>query len=221
MGFMLFYRGVLFRERVISLTTTYWDQLWGQGRPLPVAEPWLAPHLALLRQAGVTRILEVGCGGGTDSQYLLEAGFAVTATDYTPAAVARTRTTAPGAQVLQHDSREPFPFADGSFGAVVASLSLHYFNAATTRAIVEELARLLQPTGLLLFRLNSASDSWAGAPAREQERYYYSEAMCRELFSGWEWLALTEKHVEYLAKPKVLWEGAVRKGPPSDRILSL
>jgi SAM-dependent methyltransferase len=176
-----------------------------------VGERWLEPYLAILQDEAVGNVLEVGCGAGADTRFLLRCGFAVTATDFSAEAIALASTNAGQASFLQHDSRERFPFADGSFDFILASLSLHYFDAPTSKAIVGDLARLLRPDGLLLYRLNSQRDGQASAPSADPPRYYYSEAMCRELFADWETLRLTERTVEYMGRPKTLWEGLVCK----------
>lgn len=162
-------------------------------------------------KAGVERVLEVGCGFGTDTRFLLRSGLSVTATDISPAGLSIAKSIAGSATFLLHDSQDRFPLPDGGVDLVVASLSLHYFDPPTTRRIVADLARVLRPKGLLLYRLNSQSDPRAGQPSREQDRYYYTEAMCHAAFASWERLALVERTVDYLGHPKTLWEGLVRK----------
>lgn len=172
---------------------------------------WLNPYLELFQAAGVERVLEVGCGFGTDTRFLLRAGFSVTATDISPAGLAIAKSIAGQATFLLHDSQERFPLPDSAVDLVVASLSLHYFDPPTTKRIVADLGRVLRPKGLFVYRLNSQSDPRVGAPSREQDRYYYTEAMCSSAFAGWERLALVERTVDYLGHPKTLWEGLVRK----------
>lgn len=200
------------------MTNAYWDGVWRSINASSVvadepADPtyWLTPYLDLLRAQGAQTILEVGCGSGQDTRFLTHHGFTVTATDFSAEALAIARGAADAATFLEHDTREPFPFPDQSFDLVLASLSLHYFPASETRAIVEELARLLRPRGLLLFRLNSTKDANAATGSREFPRYYYTEAICRELFTGWELHGLTERVEDYLGRPKALWEGLARK----------
>lgn len=201
------------------LTVEYWDQCWEANLARlqrsdewpKTGGQWLEPYMELFRAAGVQQVLEVGCGFGTDTRFLSRAGFTVTATDLSPAGLAIAQSIAGEARFLLHDSQERFPLPDGSVDLVVASLSLHYFDFATTRAIVGDLARVLRPAGLLLYRLNAQSDPKAGAPSREQDRYFYNEAMCQALFADWESLALAERTVDYLGHPKSLWEGLVRK----------
>lgn len=201
------------------LTATYWDQCWQanlarlqRANEWPQAGgDWLEPYRAPFQAAGVERVLEVGCGFGTDTRFLLRAGFSVTATDISPAGLSIAKSIAGQATFLLHDSQERFPLPDGSVDLVVASLSLHYFDATTTKRIVADLARVLSPKGLLVYRMNSQSDPRAQAPSREQDRYYYTEAMCCAAFADWERLALVERTVDYLGQPKTLWEGLVRK----------
>ncbi|HEU4962964.1 MAG TPA: class I SAM-dependent methyltransferase [Bacilli bacterium] len=183
---------------------------------------WLTSYIPLLRGQKVERILEIGCGVGRDTLHLAEAGFEVTATDFSASALAMVREKLPDVSLLLHDTREPFPFVDGSFDLVLASLSLHYFDRSTTKLIVEEIKRLLRPRGLLLYRVNSINDHSFGAGQGDLlepdfflkdgiRRRYFSLDACRETFQGWDEFYLEEKTVDRYENQKVLCEGLVRK----------
>ena len=64
----------------------------------------------------------------------------------------------PGVKFLVADMTEPLPFADASFDAVMANVSLHMFPDAVTRAVFAEIERVVRPGGLLLFHVNATSD---------------------------------------------------------------
>jgi SAM-dependent methyltransferase len=51
------------------------------------------------------------------------------------------------------------------FDVVVASLSLHYFNRKDTVTIFQDVRRLLNPSGILAFRVNAFDDVESGAQA--------------------------------------------------------
>lgn len=63
---------------------------------------------------------------------------------------------------LKMDMTEKFPFQDDTFDAVVADLSLHYFEWALTKQIVGEIERVLKKYGLILARFNSDKDHGYG-----------------------------------------------------------
>ena len=61
------------------------------------------------------------------------------------------------------DHSYPLPFADAVFDGVVASLSLHYFSHAATASMICEIARVPEPRGVLVFRVNATDDVEYGA----------------------------------------------------------
>lgn len=183
---------------------------------------WLDPWLPLLAQhARGLPVLELGCGSGHDTATLLRAGHAVTALDLDAAAIAQARTRASAARLLCQDLRAPWPAAADeapAYGAVVASLSLHYFPWAETVALAQRVHDSLAPGGLLLCRLNSTRDTHYGATGHpEIEPHYYrvdgapkrffDEADVRRLFEhpGWRWIDLAEVTIDRYQHPKVAW----------------
>ncbi|HET7034042.1 MAG TPA: class I SAM-dependent methyltransferase [Thermomicrobiaceae bacterium] len=104
------------------------------------------------------RTLELGCGLGHDAGDLGAVGLKVVALDCERARVALAREEAPTAALLVADLARSLPFPGGAFDLVVASLSLHYFDQASTGRIVTEIARVLRPEGQLLCRVNAIGD---------------------------------------------------------------
>lgn len=111
------------------------------------------------------RILDAGCGGGRNLQYLLKAGFDVHAVDRDATAVAAARelaarlTPAPSGKM---DARfvqaavDALPFPDARFDVVLSSAVLHFAGSPEHfRAMLEEMWRVLAPGGLLWARLAS------------------------------------------------------------------
>src|SRR5438067_13021307 len=138
---------------------------------------WLERWLRLLRAGSANgRVLELGCANGRDTAWLAQQGFHVIGTDVSADALRVCARAVPGSLVVQHDLRCPLPFPDASFGAVVASLCLHYFTWKDTKAAVAEIRRVLKPPfGIVLARLNSTRDMYHGARdgVRELERHYW------------------------------------------------
>lgn len=144
-----------------------WDAHWARGGEDGRDASWLRPWMQSLADAPGPA-LEIGCGAGMDAQALAERGIDLIALDYSRAALERVARRAPQARVVLGDVRQGLPLSDASLGAVVASLSLHYFDAVTTDAVVAELARCLRPGGLLLVRVNSTRDVHYGAEGNPQ-----------------------------------------------------
>jgi len=190
-------------------------------------DPWLARWLPLLKDCAGTRpVLEIGCGTGADTATLAEAGFAVVAFDLSAASAAATRARVPAAQVSCQDVRAPFPLGTGEAGAVIASLSLHYFPWAETLGLVQRIRATLQPGGLFLCRLNSVEDKHFGAtghPAIEPDYYlvdgqpkrFFDERGTAALFAGgWQLLSMEHQTTRKYVRQKALWEVVARRAEP-------
>ena len=97
-------------------------------------------------------VLELGCGSGLLTRYLVEAGHTVVATDASPAMLALARETARGAEVRQlvlPDDALPHCDAVVSVGHVLSYLS---DDAAVDRALAAA-ADALRPGGVLALDL--------------------------------------------------------------------
>jgi SAM-dependent methyltransferase len=190
-------------------------------------DPWLQRWLPLLAErAGTDPVLELGCGTGRDSAVLAGAGLRVVGIELSTESVAAARARVPhGAEFLCSDFRAPFPMADGNVGAVLASLSLHYFAWDETLALARRIHDVLHPGGVLLCRLNSVNDFHHGAsgpPPDGEDSFYlvdgvpkrfFDRAAVERLFAdGWRMLHLEELTVERYEQPKVLWEAVLERG---------
>jgi SAM-dependent methyltransferase len=108
------------------------------------------------------RVLDAGCGGGRNSEYLMRCGAEVFAVDADPDQVARIRDTAaavaPGLsdEHFQVARLEGLPFPDDHFGAVICSAVLHFSrDPGEFQRSVREMWRVVAPGGMLFARLAS------------------------------------------------------------------
>jgi SAM-dependent methyltransferase len=182
-----------------------------------LTDPWLDRWLPLLRErAAAEWVLEIGCGHGDDTAVLAGAGLKVHAFDLSRVAVGITKLRVPSATVECRDVREPLPRQQ--LGAIVASLSLHYFPWTETQALVQRLHSALRPGGVLLCRLNSTQDHHFGArghPELEphfflvngEPKRFFDQAGVESLFAeGWNRLSLEHFVTHKYIKAKALWE---------------
>ncbi len=182
-------------------------------------DPWLTPWLSTIRDAIQGKpVLELGCGTGADTSTLVQAGFDVHAIDISSASVMATRLRVPQAKVFCQDLRDPFPLAATQAGAVLASLSLHYFNWSETLGLMQRIRATLPIGGLFLCRLNSTEDKNFGAtghPAIEPNYYlvdgqakrFFDEASVDAAFGqGWKVLSKQHKITKKYLQSKALWE---------------
>lgn len=185
-------------------------------------DDWLDPWLPeLTARAAGGPVLEIGCGSGDDTATMAAAGLAVVAFDLSPEAVAAAQARVPQAMIGCQDVRDPFPLAPGSAGAVVASLSLHYFAWDETVALARRIHDVLRPGGLLLCRLNSTEDTHFGAQGhpRIDEHFYLVNGAPKRFFDaadvdrlfadGWQRLSVRHAVTGKYGLSKSLWEVAL------------
>lgn len=218
--------------------TTYWDGFFRRvaerGADLDWGGRWTEPFIPLLRASGAQELLELGCGTGNDAGRIAAEGLRVVAVDLSSVAIKRARD--------KHGDRVDFrvadvaaglPFADASFDAVMANLSLHMFPSAITRSIFDDVRRVLRVNGLCLFHVNALDDR----PLRERSRpivceiehdyvleaagqtvRFFSHAYLVDLLANWQIVALEHRELEYRhaeeSFQKRVWCVAARKGSP-------
>ncbi len=125
--------------------------------------------LTLLEPVGARRglVVELGCGSGLLTRYLVEAGHRVIATDASPAMVDIARDYAPGTEAIYQLTLpdDPLPAADAivSIGHVLSYLP---DEAAIDRALVA-IAEALRPDGVVAIDLCDLEwgETRRGAPA--------------------------------------------------------
>jgi len=116
-------------------------------------EPYVTPLLDSFAVSG-SRILEIGCGLGSDSRYMLKRGAKVISLDLSWRNV---YFSLKGIRLFNLDGQgvcadaENLPFCDNSFDVVYSFGVLHH-TPGTARAI-EEIRRVLRPGGLAAIML--------------------------------------------------------------------
>jgi len=103
-----------------------------------------------LRLAGA-RVLEVGCGTGKNSAWLVSQARELIALDFSPGMldVARRRVRASTARFVEHDITRPWPAESASVDVVVGNLVLEHVHELAP--VFAEAARVLRPGGQLFF----------------------------------------------------------------------
>lgn len=163
-------------------TAAQYDAMAGDYATANATSPFNAYYerpamISMLGDVEGLRVLEVGCGAGPLTEWLVQHGAKVTAIDVSPAMVGLARdrlgTTA---EVLVADLSSGLGFAaDASFDLVVASLVLHYLE--DWDSVLGEVRRVLRPSGRFLFsthhptadaRLHSPQDYFATLEVTEE-----------------------------------------------------
>ena len=201
-----------------------WDEIFSRLGDEPGGEDaWLERWRRFLEADREAPILDLGCGAGYDARSLTRWNFRVVAADFSEKALESTRRLAPNAETENVDLTRGLPFAASSFGAIIASLSLHYFSWQKTEEILEDVRRCLVPDGYLLARLNSTNDAHYTAAQKVKlgPNYYLVEGNPKRLFDrqsvdalfarGWHPVSITERATNPYGSEKTLWEIVARK----------
>ncbi len=187
------------------------------------ADPWLDPFLNVMRSAGEIA-LELGCGPGEDAAELIARGFRVVGFDLIRKPIDRAIENAPAAHFFVADMRSPLPVRSMVADVVVASLSIHYFSWQVTRALLDEVRRVLRPGGLFVFRVNATDDVNFGALQGEEiepnyyhvppdgrnnrphKRFFDESSIRAFLTPGWRITHLAHREISRYDTPKQVWE---------------
>lgn len=163
----------------------YWNEAHKKySKDKPIYDNWLDKYSDILSNCK-TPILDLGCGGGNDSLYLIERGYNVIATDYSTCALESVKKNIPQAKTQLVDISKVLPFKDNTFDIIIADLSLHYFDDKTTKQVMLEIKRILNKDGHLFARVNSIDDLNYGAVGGEkiEDNYYYVDGYNKRFFS--------------------------------------
>lgn len=155
-------------DQGVPVTAAAWDQ-WNAGA-LP-----RFPHEHVVRfvregfstpVAPGTRALDLGCGTGADTRYLMECGFDVTAVDRSPAAIASTQELTaglPGTLDVQTTPLAEFAFPARAMSCVICVGLLDAVGRDEARRAVPRLVDSLRPGGRALLVLAAEGDSRVNA----------------------------------------------------------
>jgi SAM-dependent methyltransferase len=157
------------RGEVLDTQCEHWKKVWREQEFS--MEPSYAARVAIERfcKAGVTSVLELGCGPGRDSLAFLQAGMAVVATDCAEAALEKLEKNAEALGVRErlethcHDIREPLPFADDS--VEVCYSHMLYCMALSDdelQFLNREILRVLKPGGVNVYSVRNTQDPACG-----------------------------------------------------------
>lgn len=95
-----------------------------------------------------TRILDLCCGSGQATRYLVQRSAHVVGLDASPLSIGRSRQNVPQAEFVQGWA-EAMPFEANQFDLVHTSAALHEMKPDQRRQILQEAHRVLKPGGIL------------------------------------------------------------------------
>ena len=195
---------------------------WSKSRHgKPVYDLWLDDYKNDLDKFKNSKFLDLGCGNGPDTLYLIERGYKVISTDYSKEAVYNINMNIKGGEGKILDMNERFTFEDNSFNIIIADICLQFFNEEKTKHIMKEIKRILNKDGLLIARVPSINDKnfGAGYGVELEKRYYdqgswaqryYNEEDLKKFFGIIGKFTFVEKTMTraepFYSKPKYLYQ---------------
>jgi SAM-dependent methyltransferase len=162
------------------------------------------PEIArLLREKGLEKVLDLGCGTGRHVVYLSRGGFSVYGLDRSSRAIELATEwlaqEALQAELLVQEMTARFPYTDCFFDAIISTQVIHHADMATIRQIVSEMERVLVEGGLVFCTVPSLQNQGryfrqiepnTYVPLDGEERglphHYFTPQELREVFSGFE-----------------------------------
>jgi len=136
-----------------------WDELFKAGK-FSQRQPTRAvvEFAERLRERGLRRVLDIGCGAGRHLLFLAEQGFEAHGLDISTVGLsyAHRRLQDEGLWVgLVRGDMARLPYKSGSFDAAIAIASLYHSTLEGMRWTIAELYRVLRPGGLALLEFKS------------------------------------------------------------------
>ena len=117
--------------------------------------PWIVRFAGEIEPGG--QVLDLACGSGRHSIYLLQRGHAVTSSDIDVSALADLQEESNLEVVAADLENAPWPFSDRQFAAVIVTNYLH-------RPLFPNILSALAPGGLLLYETFAAGNERFGRP---------------------------------------------------------
>lgn len=138
-----------------------WDELLKREEFRQREPAWAVVRFAkLLKERGLRRVLDLGCGAGRHLAFLAKEGFEVVGLDSSPVALelSHRRLEEEGliaqAELIRADMTK-IPYPDGSFDAAIAIAAIYHGTLSQVRQAVSEIHRVLRPGGWALIEFKS------------------------------------------------------------------
>jgi SAM-dependent methyltransferase len=144
------------------MSVAHWDKIYAQNGGFRLKHhEMLTRVINLFKENAISKVVDLGCGDGSDILAFAEAGFEVLGIDFSPLAVdiAQKRLQEKGfsGRAAVADLHLEVPAMEaGSFGGCLAINSLHYKTEADFTKVLHEIRRILQEKGLLFLVVPSS-----------------------------------------------------------------
>ena len=138
------------------------------------------------------KVLEIGCGTGTNLELFADAGCEVAGVDLSPSMIDLAKKKLADRADLRLGDASEMPFADGSFDLVLSFLTLHEMPTDIRSPVLQEMVRVAGPAGKVLL-----IDYHPGPLHIPKGWFYKSVIYAIEFGAGWEHF---QNHRDFLAR---------------------
>jgi len=159
------------------------------------------------------KVVEIGCGTGTNLELFADAGCEVAGIDLSPSMTELARKKLGDRADIRLGDASKMPFTDGSFDLAISFLSLHEMPPAVRPPVIGEMVRVAGPEGKVLF-----IDYCPGPLSFPQGWFYKSVIYAIEFGAGWQHF---QNHRQFLARkglPTLMAEHGL--SPVKERVLA-
>ena len=140
-----------------SMQNRDWIEFYSLTRDNP-HWPLLEKAASLLGQTGYA--LDLGCGAGRDTRYLLSLGWHVTAVDSHPNAIASLAALSQERLQAIQSSFEDVPYGNEKYDLISSQFSLPFLPPKHFSGVVSRIKQALKPGGIFTGQFFGIHDEW-------------------------------------------------------------
>jgi tellurite methyltransferase len=152
---------------------TQWEEIFRRdGFVFPEPRPQVMRFTELLLEHALETVLDLGCGTGRHVVHMAEKGLRVSGLDNAPTALKLTKQwlvrEGLTASLVLSDMRQPLPFEDDSFDAVLSTQVIHHALLSSVVGTAGEIGRIVRKDGLIMISVPTQKAISEDAPKHDE-----------------------------------------------------
>lgn len=196
-----------------------WDKIFKQyGKYFTKTQEDIPRIAELFKKKDVKKVLDLGCGSGRHTVYLVKNGFEVYGIDIVPEGIKMTedwlRRKNLKANLKIGSVYRKLPYEDNFFDAIVSIRTINHARIKNIRKVIKEMERILKLNGLIFITTVKSTSKKEGQwkhkiieprtiiPLEGKEKglihYYFNKGLIRKEFKNFKiydiWIAPKDSH---------------------------